>query len=85
MSPTTIRVARSRRRFAARFSPQRRAPVEIGDRRRAIAAAIGELRRGDVLVIAGKGHETGQIVGRDILPFDDAVVAREMLAAGDRA
>jgi UDP-N-acetylmuramoyl-L-alanyl-D-glutamate--2,6-diaminopimelate ligase len=54
---------------------------EIGDRRLAIATAIAELRRGDVLVIAGKGHETGQIVGRDILPFDDAVVAREALAA----
>ncbi len=53
---------------------------EIGDRRAAIAAAIAELRRGDVLVIAGKGHETGQIVGGDILPFDDAVVAREALA-----
>ncbi|HEV8679432.1 MAG TPA: UDP-N-acetylmuramoyl-L-alanyl-D-glutamate--2,6-diaminopimelate ligase [Stellaceae bacterium] len=54
---------------------------EIGDRRDAIAVAIGELRRGDVLVLAGKGHETGQIIGSDILPFDDAVVAREVLAA----
>jgi UDP-N-acetylmuramoyl-L-alanyl-D-glutamate--2,6-diaminopimelate ligase len=54
---------------------------EIGDRRAAITAAIGELRRGDVLVLAGKGHETGQIIGSDILPFDDAVVARELLAA----
>ncbi len=53
--------------------------IEIGDRRAAIAAAIAELRRGDVLVIAGKGHETGQIVGSDILPFDDAAVAREAL------
>jgi len=53
--------------------------IEIGDRRAAIAAAIAELRRGDVLVIAGKGHETGQIVGSDILPFDDVAVAREAL------
>jgi UDP-N-acetylmuramoyl-L-alanyl-D-glutamate--2,6-diaminopimelate ligase len=53
--------------------------VEIGDRRAAIAAAIAELRGGDVLVIAGKGHETGQIVGSEILPFDDAAVAREAL------
>ncbi len=53
--------------------------IEIGDRRAAILAAIAELRRGDVLVIAGKGHETGQIVGGDILPFDDAAVAREAL------
>ena len=56
--------------------------VEIGDRRQAIETAIAELRRGDVLVIAGKGHETGQIVGAEVLPFDDAVVAREVLAAG---
>jgi UDP-N-acetylmuramoyl-L-alanyl-D-glutamate--2,6-diaminopimelate ligase len=53
--------------------------VEIGDRRQAIAAAIGGLDRGDILVIAGKGHETGQIVGGAILPFDDAAVAREAL------
>ena len=53
--------------------------VEIGDRREAIAAAIGELRQGDVLVLAGKGHETGQVVGDKILPFDDAVVAGEVL------
>ena len=54
--------------------------TEIGDRRAAIVTAIGELRAGDVLVIAGKGHESGQIVGREVLPFDDAVVAREALA-----
>ena len=53
--------------------------IEIGDRRAAIRAAIAELRRGDVLVIAGKGHETGQIVGNEILPFDDVAVAREAL------
>ena len=55
--------------------------IEIGDRRAAILAAIADLRRGDVLVIAGKGHETGQIVGSEILPFDDAVVAREVLGS----
>jgi UDP-N-acetylmuramoyl-L-alanyl-D-glutamate--2,6-diaminopimelate ligase len=54
--------------------------IEIGDRRRAIHAAIEALRPGDVLVIAGKGHESGQIVGRETLPFDDAVVAAETLA-----
>jgi UDP-N-acetylmuramoyl-L-alanyl-D-glutamate--2,6-diaminopimelate ligase len=54
--------------------------VEIGDRRLAIEAAIAELRAGDVLVIAGKGHETGQIIGHEVLPFDDALVAREALA-----
>ena len=45
--------------------------IEIGDRGEAIAAAIAELRRGDVLLIAGKGHETGQIVGNQTLPFSD--------------
>lgn len=58
--------------------------VEIGDRRTAIETAIGELQRGDLLVIAGKGHETGQIVGDETLPFDDAVVAREALAERSR-
>ncbi len=55
--------------------------VEIGDRGAAIAAAVAELRAGDILVLAGKGHEIGQIVGREVLPFDDAEVAREALAA----
>jgi len=45
--------------------------VEIGDRRAAISAAIDDLRRGDVLLIAGKGHETGQIIGKQVLPFSD--------------
>jgi UDP-N-acetylmuramoyl-L-alanyl-D-glutamate--2,6-diaminopimelate ligase len=45
--------------------------VEIGDRGEAIAKAIADLRSGDVLLIAGKGHETGQIVGAKTLPFSD--------------
>jgi UDP-N-acetylmuramoyl-L-alanyl-D-glutamate--2,6-diaminopimelate ligase len=45
--------------------------LEIGDRGDAIRAAIAELRQGDVLLIAGKGHETGQIVGKQVLPFSD--------------
>jgi UDP-N-acetylmuramoyl-L-alanyl-D-glutamate--2,6-diaminopimelate ligase len=45
--------------------------VEIGDRREAIGASIADLRRGDVLLIAGKGHETGQIIGKQVLPFSD--------------
>lgn len=49
---------------------------EIGDRKRAIAAAMSDLRPGDVLVVAGKGHEQGQIVGDEIRPFDDAAVVR---------
>ena len=50
------------------------------DRREAIRAALGWARAGDTVVIAGKGHETYQIVGADVLPFDDREVAREILA-----
>ena len=53
---------------------------EIGDRAEAIAGAIAGLRAGDVLVVAGKGHETGQIVGDRVLPFDDAEEVRRALA-----
>jgi UDP-N-acetylmuramoyl-L-alanyl-D-glutamate--2,6-diaminopimelate ligase len=45
--------------------------AEIGDRRAAIRSAIAELRSGDVLLIAGKGHETGQIIGDRVVPFSD--------------
>ena len=54
--------------------------LEIGDRRAAIAAALLGLGQGDALVIAGKGHESGQIVGAVTHPFDDRAVARELLA-----
>ena len=54
---------------------------EIADRGAAIAAAIGGLRAGDVLVIAGKGHEAGQTTGDETVPFDDAEVARQAVAA----
>ncbi len=53
---------------------------EIGDRREAIGAAAAMLREGDVLVVAGKGHEQGQIVGAIIHPFDD--VAETAAALG---
>jgi UDP-N-acetylmuramoyl-L-alanyl-D-glutamate--2,6-diaminopimelate ligase len=48
-----------------------RGATEIGDRRQAIRSAIAELRPGDVLLIAGKGHETGQIIGDRVVPFSD--------------
>jgi UDP-N-acetylmuramoyl-L-alanyl-D-glutamate--2,6-diaminopimelate ligase len=54
---------------------------EIGDRSAAIAAGLAELRAGDVLVVAGKGHEQGQIVGRNVLEFDDADTIRRILRA----
>jgi UDP-N-acetylmuramoyl-L-alanyl-D-glutamate--2,6-diaminopimelate ligase len=48
-----------------------RGAVEIGDRAEAIRQAIAGLKGGDVLLIAGKGHETGQIVGDRVVPFSD--------------
>jgi UDP-N-acetylmuramoyl-L-alanyl-D-glutamate--2,6-diaminopimelate ligase len=45
--------------------------VEIGDRAAAIAEAVAGLRHGDVLLVAGKGHETGQTVGATVIPFSD--------------
>lgn len=45
--------------------------IEIGDRGEAIAKAVAMLNAGDLLVVAGKGHETGQIVGKTVLPFSD--------------
>jgi UDP-N-acetylmuramoyl-L-alanyl-D-glutamate--2,6-diaminopimelate ligase len=44
---------------------------EIGDRREAIYSAVAELQPGDVLLVAGKGHESGQIIGDRTLPFSD--------------
>jgi UDP-N-acetylmuramoyl-L-alanyl-D-glutamate--2,6-diaminopimelate ligase len=55
--------------------------VEIGDRREAIRSALAALEPGDVLLIAGKGHESGQIVGDRVLPFDDASEVRAAIAA----
>jgi len=57
---------------------------EIGGRADAIAHAIAQLGDGDILVIAGKGHETGQIVGEETLPFDDVDVARRALSQAMR-
>jgi UDP-N-acetylmuramoyl-L-alanyl-D-glutamate--2,6-diaminopimelate ligase len=53
---------------------------EIGDRAQAIRVAIEQLQPGDALLIAGKGHETGQIVGDKVLPFSDHEAARAALA-----
>jgi len=61
-----------------------RGATEIGDRREAIRSAVADLRPGDVLLVAGKGHETGQIIGDRILPFSDheaVAAALEELAA----
>ncbi|HKK31743.1 MAG TPA: UDP-N-acetylmuramoyl-L-alanyl-D-glutamate--2,6-diaminopimelate ligase [Alphaproteobacteria bacterium] len=57
------------------------AAKEIGDRAEAIAWAINDLQAGDVLLIAGKGHETGQTIGGETVPFDDRGQARAALKA----
>jgi UDP-N-acetylmuramoyl-L-alanyl-D-glutamate--2,6-diaminopimelate ligase len=54
---------------------------EIADRGTAIATAVSELRPGDVLLVAGKGHETGQIVGDQTLPFSDHAAIQAALKA----
>jgi UDP-N-acetylmuramoyl-L-alanyl-D-glutamate--2,6-diaminopimelate ligase len=51
------------------------------DRRRAIALALDEARPGDIVLLAGKGHETVQILKEGTLPFDDREVARQALRA----
>ncbi|MDA1238164.1 MAG: UDP-N-acetylmuramoyl-L-alanyl-D-glutamate--2,6-diaminopimelate ligase [Proteobacteria bacterium] len=56
---------------------------EVPDRAEAILRAISELANGDVLLIAGKGHETGQIIGDDVLPFNDSEQASISVAALD--
>jgi UDP-N-acetylmuramoyl-L-alanyl-D-glutamate--2,6-diaminopimelate ligase len=50
---------------------------EIDGRRAAIAAAIAQAEAGDIVLLAGKGHEQGQVIGDRVLPFDDVTVARE--------
>jgi UDP-N-acetylmuramoyl-L-alanyl-D-glutamate--2,6-diaminopimelate ligase len=54
--------------------------IEVADRADAIAQAVGELTSGDVLLVAGKGHETGQIVGDTVIPFSD----HDVVAAASR-
>ena len=56
---------------------------EVGDRAEAILRGVDALGPGDALLIAGKGHESGQIVGEDVLPFDDAEQASVAVAALD--
>jgi UDP-N-acetylmuramoyl-L-alanyl-D-glutamate--2,6-diaminopimelate ligase len=54
--------------------------TEIAGRREAIAEALRLAGADDIVLLAGKGHETGQIIGGQVFPFDDAEVARECAA-----
>ncbi len=72
-------IARAIMAGAAAVSPE----IEL-DRRRAIAAALEGSRHGDVVIVAGKGHETTQIIGDRVLPFDDRQVVGQLLAAAGR-
>ena len=69
-TPETIRAA------ILEGAPQ---ATEIGDRGEAIRAGVAALKPGDSLLIAGKGHETGQIVGNEVIPFSDQETARDAL------
>jgi UDP-N-acetylmuramoyl-L-alanyl-D-glutamate--2,6-diaminopimelate ligase len=67
-------------------APPRAVPwVALPDRREAIERAVSEAEPGDLVLIAGKGHEKTQTIGDKVLPFDDAAVAREALAARRKA
>jgi UDP-N-acetylmuramoyl-L-alanyl-D-glutamate--2,6-diaminopimelate ligase len=56
--------------------------LQIADRREAIAAALREAHPGDLLLLAGKGHETYQAVGLEKLPFDEGAIVGEYLGQG---
>jgi UDP-N-acetylmuramoyl-L-alanyl-D-glutamate--2,6-diaminopimelate ligase len=54
---------------------------EVGDRERAIAEALNGMGPGDVLAVAGKGHEQGQTIGNTVIPFDDVSVVRRLVGS----
>ncbi len=59
--------------------PAGAAHLRIADRHQAIRAALAEARPGDTVLLAGKGHETYQVVGKEYRPFDEAAIVREVL------
>ncbi|HJQ04786.1 MAG TPA: UDP-N-acetylmuramoyl-L-alanyl-D-glutamate--2,6-diaminopimelate ligase [Nocardioides sp.] len=79
-NPRTERPAEIRAEVLAGAAGGEAEVTEIGDRRDAIATVLHNARPGDVVVIAGKGHETGQEINGVVHPFDDREVVRECLA-----
>ena len=78
--PASIRAAV--RAGAEQVPQEQRAEVlEVGDRRAAVEAALRRARPGDIVLVAGKGHETGQEVAGVVHPFDDRVVAADLVAS----
>lgn len=77
-NPRTEDPADIRREILAAVPPVPGA-TEIADREEAIIAAVNGLQAGDVLVVAGKGHEKGQVIGTEVRPFDDVHVVRNAL------
>lgn len=65
--------------IAAAFGNNRKAYIKIPDRSDAIRCAVSILQRGDILVLAGKGHEEYQLIGREKLPFSEKEIIREVL------
>ena len=55
------------------------------DRDRAIALAIAKAQPGDMVLLAGKGHEKTQTIGDQVMPFDDVAIARQVLLAWERS
>lgn len=55
--------------------------IDAGERARAIETAVSDLQQGDILLVAGKGHEQGQTIGSDVFDFDDVSVVRSAIAA----
>jgi UDP-N-acetylmuramoyl-L-alanyl-D-glutamate--2,6-diaminopimelate ligase len=79
-NPRTETPAEIRREILAGVPAAAAHVREIGDRAEAIRAAVAGIGAGDVVVVAGKGHETGQIIGATIVPFSDHDEIRKAIA-----